>query len=576
MHFLEEGDGPLLANPLDRVHRERPPVFSVTSDVAASASYSSAPPKFVPPEPSLANDNFASLLDSNTPADNTGSAPPAPEPPAPQRSSNDASQASANQPSPGAGPANQAPQPSNSNNAGDNAAQPDDSNAGAASTNGNANAAQSTSAKSTSTPSGGKSTDKASADKGSANSADPTTAPQQGGTPVAIPNAIATLIAVNVTPADTPAPAAAAAASNPNAPLAIAAAAIAASSSTAAALAASTTATVKANSTSETGSSASSANGAAANAKPVVQTAIATPVKALTTPTDATSTNDAVVLATSGGTPSPIGAKTAAADAQVPAQAKNSVPGTAAATSDPTASTAATANSDAAPQPATAGKQDGLATPTEAVKADGSNAAPATGAASPSSHDRSAIAAAGQVSTAAPDASAQAAATLPQQLSTSATTASINTLTATPATGGAVPVSGLAVEIAASVQNGRTHFEVRLDPADLGRIDVRIDVDRNGQVTSHLTVEKPETLSMLRQDAPQLQQALNDAGLKSGSGGLQFSLRDQSSSGQNSGNQSGGNAQRLIVSDETATPSVAAGQSYGRLLGSSSGVDIRV
>ena len=137
-------------------------------------------------------------------------------------------------------------------------------------------------------------------------------------------------------------------------------------------------------------------------------------------------------------------------------------------------------------------------------------------------------------------------------------------------------MSGLAVEIAASVQSGKTRFEVRLDPADLGRIDVRIDVDRNGQVTSHLTVEKPETLSMLRQDAPQLQQALNDAGLKSGSGGLQFSLRDQSSSGQNSGNQSGGNAQRLIVSDENATPSVAAGQSYGRLLGSSGGVDIRV
>jgi flagellar hook-length control protein FliK len=210
------------------------------------------------------------------------------------------------------------------------------------------------------------------------------------------------------------------------------------------------------------------------------------------------------------------------------------------------------------------------------MNADGSNVTPATGAATQSSHDRSAIAAAGQASTVAPDASAQAAAALPQQLSGSAPVASTNTLTAAPATGGAVPVSGLAVEIAASVQSGKTRFEVRLDPADLGRIDVRIDVDRNGQVTSHLTVEKPETLSMLQQDAPQLQQALNDAGLKSGGGGLQFSLRDQSSSGQNSGNQSGGNAQRLIVSDENAAPSVAAGQSYGRLLGSSGGIDIRV
>ena len=84
-------------------------------------------------------------------------------------------------------------------------------------------------------------------------------------------------------------------------------------------------------------------------------------------------------------------------------------------------------------------------------------------------------------------------------------------------------------------------------------------------------------LRILRQDAPQLQQALNDAGLKTDSGGLQFSLRDQSSSGQNSGNDNGNpNAQRLIVSDEDAVPAAVAGRSYGRSLGSSSGIDIRV
>jgi flagellar hook-length control protein FliK len=148
----------------------------------------------------------------------------------------------------------------------------------------------------------------------------------------------------------------------------------------------------------------------------------------------------------------------------------------------------------------------------------------------------------------------------------------------TPATGAPVPVSGLAVEIAASARGGNTHFEVRLDPAELGRIDVRIDVDRSGQVTSHLTVEKPETLSMLRQDAPQLQQALNDAGLKTGSGGLQFSLRDQSSSGQNNGNnnQPGAQAQRLIISDDDKVAPLVVGRSYGRMAGSSGGVDIRV
>ena len=162
----------------------------------------------------------------------------------------------------------------------------------------------------------------------------------------------------------------------------------------------------------------------------------------------------------------------------------------------------------------------------------------------------------------------------PQINSTSALTSTSN-LTVTSAANGTVPLSGVALEIAANVKSGKSSFEIRLDPADLGRIDVRVQIDQNGQVTSHLTVEKPETLSMLRQDAPQLQQALSDAGLKTDSGGLQFSLRDQSS-GQNSGNDSNPNAQRLIISDEDAVPAAVAGRSYGRSLGSSTGVDIRV
>ncbi|MDB5630919.1 MAG: Flagellar hook-length control protein, partial [Tardiphaga sp.] len=114
----------------------------------------------------------------------------------------------------------------------------------------------------------------------------------------------------------------------------------------------------------------------------------------------------------------------------------------------------------------------------------------------------------------------------------------------------------------------------------LGRIDVRLDVDRNGNVTSHLTVEKPETLAMLRQDAPQLQRALNDAGLQTSDKGLQFSLSDQSLAGQNNQNgarDSGGRpSQRLIVAEDELPPVVMAGRSYGRLLSSSSGVDIKV
>jgi flagellar hook-length control protein FliK len=140
----------------------------------------------------------------------------------------------------------------------------------------------------------------------------------------------------------------------------------------------------------------------------------------------------------------------------------------------------------------------------------------------------------------------------------------------------AVPLNGLALQIAVTAQSGRSRFEISLDPAELGRIDVRIDVDRHGQISSHLTVEKPETLAMLRQDAPQLQRALDNAGFKTGEGGLQFSLRDQSSSGQNGGNETVRNAQRLIISEDDGIAAAVAGRSYGRTPGSGGGIDIRV
>lgn len=139
-----------------------------------------------------------------------------------------------------------------------------------------------------------------------------------------------------------------------------------------------------------------------------------------------------------------------------------------------------------------------------------------------------------------------------------------------------VPVNALAVDIATRAAAGNTSFQIRLDPAELGRIDVRLDVDKHGRVTSHLTVDQPATLDMLRKDAPQLQRALEDAGLKTGDGGLQFSLRDQSpQGGQGDGGQSR-HSQRLVVSEEVSTTPQAVGASYGRSSGSSSGVDISI
>jgi chemotaxis protein MotD len=248
----------------------------------------------------------------------------------------------------------------------------------------------------------------------------------------------------------------------------------------------------------------------------------------------------------------------------------------AAGTADATAtSDAGTVVPSVTPHTEAAGKPKGENGMAEAVKADMSSNLVTSTAAHANAH--SATADTGPTSLNSSGNGLQAAGAIQtQQPSASTAPAAAAQLTATAATSAAVPLSGLAMEIAASANSGKTRFEIRLDPAELGRIDVRIDIDRHGQVTSHLTVERPETLSMLRQDANQLQRALDNAGLSTGNGGLQFSLRDQSSQGQNDGNQSNPNAHRLVVGEEDSVPAVVAGRSYGRMLGSSSGVDIRV
>ncbi|MCA1512736.1 flagellar hook-length control protein FliK [Bradyrhizobium sp. NBAIM01] len=231
--------------------------------------------------------------------------------------------------------------------------------------------------------------------------------------------------------------------------------------------------------------------------------------------------------------------------------------------------------------PASAAHAQGVKPQPDSVATD-AKAGPADRAADPAQATSAAPAHAGPQATIAPtDTSAQAASTVQAPLTnaTSAATASTATLTATAATHTtAVPISGIPIEIAAAIRSGKSRFDISLDPAELGRIDVRINVDRAGNVTSHLTVEKPETLQMLRQDAPQLQRALDDAGFKTGSNGLSFSLRDQNSSGQHSGqnNDNGGNARRLIISEDDSVSTAPIGRGYGRMLGSSSGVDIRV
>lgn len=95
-----------------------------------------------------------------------------------------------------------------------------------------------------------------------------------------------------------------------------------------------------------------------------------------------------------------------------------------------------------------------------------------------------------------------------------------------------VPIGQVPMTIGLRSLAGSSQFEIRLDPVDLGRIDVTLEINKErGTVSTHLVVERIDTLAMLQRDAGSLQQALSQAGLDaSADGGIRLSLRGDGTS----------------------------------------------
>ena len=91
-------------------------------------------------------------------------------------------------------------------------------------------------------------------------------------------------------------------------------------------------------------------------------------------------------------------------------------------------------------------------------------------------------------------------------------------------------LAALGVTIAAKSKNGQNEFNIRMDPADLGRVDVRLSVDAAGKAQAHLTAEKPQTLELLQRDSQTLERSLKDSGLDLANSGLNFSLKGEQQS----------------------------------------------
>jgi flagellar hook-length control protein FliK len=90
------------------------------------------------------------------------------------------------------------------------------------------------------------------------------------------------------------------------------------------------------------------------------------------------------------------------------------------------------------------------------------------------------------------------------------------------------PVHVVPIEIGLRAMAGLRQFDIRLDPDELGRVDVALSISEKGEVSARLVVDRVETLHLLQRDARTLERAFEQAGLKPSDGGIDISLRDPS------------------------------------------------
>lgn len=87
----------------------------------------------------------------------------------------------------------------------------------------------------------------------------------------------------------------------------------------------------------------------------------------------------------------------------------------------------------------------------------------------------------------------------------------------------------IAAQIIRKLDGRSTRFDMALTPEGLGRVDVSLEIESDGQVTARLAFDNPAAAADLRARADELRRQLLDAGLQVSSDDLEFAERDPSS-----------------------------------------------
>lgn len=90
----------------------------------------------------------------------------------------------------------------------------------------------------------------------------------------------------------------------------------------------------------------------------------------------------------------------------------------------------------------------------------------------------------------------------------------------------------LGVEIARKVELGEETLRIRLNPVELGRIEVTLAFDDKGSLQATVRTESAQAMDLLRQDAPDLARTLDQAGVRTDAQSFRFENRGGDGGGQ--------------------------------------------
>ncbi len=111
----------------------------------------------------------------------------------------------------------------------------------------------------------------------------------------------------------------------------------------------------------------------------------------------------------------------------------------------------------------------------------------------------------------------------------------------------------VSVRIRQAIDGGTDEISIKLNPPELGRIDVKMSIGQDGKTHLVFNVDQRDTLELLQRDTRGLERSLQETGLKTDNASMQFNLRQDQQ-----GRQFGQNEQ-----DPAFTPFYNEGDEYG-------------